>query len=321
MLSPGELIQGHQDLNNNCFACHAPFGGIDNDKCIACHKLAEIGKADLNTAMAGAENTPVLFHEKLASQSCTACHTDHDGIDAQMQNKGFKHALLSENIIQNCVSCHQKPIDNLHKQLTSNCVSCHNTEGWKSGVKFNHEMLAAAEKDNCVSCHQKPVDNLHKQLTSNCVSCHNTEGWKSGVKFNHDMLAVADRGNCASCHQKPKDTFHQGLKDQCSTCHSTEKWMPANFEHDQYFVLDGDHNASCNTCHKNNNYSTYTCYGCHEHTVSNILSEHREEGISNINNCVACHRSGDEDDARRGGEGNGGNKSDRKKNKRDDDDD
>lgn len=47
----------------------------------------------------------------------------------------------------------------------------------------------------------------------------------------------------------------------------------------------------------NNDYSSYTCYGCHEHSRSKIREEHVEEGIYDYENCVECHRSGDEDEA------------------------
>lgn len=256
MLSPGELIQGHQDLKNDCFSCHTAFSSVSNDKCIACHQLSEIGKD--SSAVAG--NTKILFHQNLATQSCTACHADHKGIAPEISLSSFKHDLLSETVIS-----------------------------------------------NCVSCHQKPEDQIHRQLTSNCKSCHNTEGWKSSVVFNHDMLTVSDKNNCVSCHQKPKDALHASLKDNCNQCHSTSKWVPSSFDHAVYFVLDNDHNASCNTCHKGSGYDTYTCYGCHEHTVSNILSEHNEEGIYNINNCVSCHKSSDEDGVESNGEGRGRN--------------
>ena len=51
------------------------------------------------------------------------------------------------------------------------------------------------------------------------------------------------------------------------------------------------------TCHIDNDYSNYTCYGCHEHSRSKIREEHVEEGIYDYENCVECHRSGDEDEA------------------------
>ena len=46
-----------------------------------------------------------------------------------------------------------------------------------------------------------------------------------------------------------------------------------------------------------NDYSNYTCYGCHEHSRSKIREEHVEEGIHDYENCTECQRSGDEDEA------------------------
>jgi len=321
MLSPGELIQGHQDLSNDCFSCHTPFGGIENDKCIACHKLSEIGMNSKNGVDTLIGRTKILFHEKLITQSCIACHNDHKGIESERSLDGFKHTLLPEKVINNCVSCHQKPTDDLHKVLTTTCKACHNTEDWKLSAKFDHNMLTVVDKDNCVSCHQKPTDKLHKALSSACINCHSTEGWKYAVKFDHEMLAVADRNNCVSCHDNPGDSFHKSLKDNCSQCHSMDKWVPATFDHDAYFLLDQDHNVSCNTCHKNKSYDTYTCYGCHEHTESNIRSEHNEEGIYNYTNCVSCHRSADEDDIRSDGNYKQNGKEGRGKDNGKDDDD
>lgn len=323
MLNPGELTQGHQDLSNNCFSCHTPFNGIENNKCIACHKLSEIGlnPSDGKDTMAG--KAKILFHEKLSNQSCITCHTDHEGLEPEKLLAGFKHNLLSETIVSNCVSCHLKPADDLHQQLNTTCKACHNTEDWKRTVKFDHNMLTVSDKNNCVACHQKPADKLHKPLSSSCIDCHSSDKWTPAT-FDHDLLSTVDKNNCASCHENPSDAFHRSLKDNCSQCHSTDKWVPANFDHNAYFVLDSDHNASCNTCHKSKSYDSYTCYGCHEHTESNIRSEHIKEGISNFTNCVSCHRSADEDDIQSGGNYRKGNKEGSRngnKSKKDDHDD
>ena len=55
--------------------------------------------------------------------------------------------------------------------------------------------------------------------------------------------------------------------------------------------LDKNHNVSCITCHTGNDYSWYSCYGCHEHTPSNIRSKREKEGIGDLQNCVKCHRN------------------------------
>jgi hypothetical protein len=249
MISPGELLAAHQKVNDKCMQCHTAFGGITNAKCIACHKLADIGKTSINIKSDSTKMALLLFHQHLSSQQCTSCHTDHKGLKPATSITGFNHLLLSETLSNNCVSCHAKPADSIHKQILPTCNSCHNTNGWKLGVTFNHEMIQGTDKNNCVSCHHKPANEYHQQVNENC-----------------------------------------------SKCHGTGKWLPATFDHSTFFRLDGKHNAKCNTCHTNNNYSTYTCYGCHEHTENNILAKHNEEGITNIGNCVSCHKSGDEHD-------------------------
>jgi hypothetical protein len=112
------------------------------------------------------------------------------------------------------------------------------------------------------------------------------------------LLRATARGDCASCHAAPANDLHRGLRASCNQCHTTERWSPSTFDHSRFFVLDRAHNAPCVTCHTNNDFRRYTCFGCHEHTPANIRAEHEEEGIRAVDNCVSCHRSA----ADRGGE-------------------
>ena len=48
------------------------------------------------------------------------------------------------------------------------------------------------------------------------------------------------------------------------------------------------HWNTCRTCHETS-LSTYTCYGCHEHTPQNVIPKHSEEGIRDLTNCARCH--------------------------------
>ena len=245
LINPGELSNGHQKFNNDCFSCHTPFQGVHNMKCIACHQLDKIGLKSDNIVVLLSKN--ISFHKALTRQNCTACHLDHQGIFPD-QKLTFEHTLLDPITVQNCLNCHQKQEDVLHSALAGTCNSCHNFENWKTVTRFDHEMINKDQSQNCLSCHQKPKDKLHSRIVTNCLSCH-----------------------------------------------SVTKWKPATFEHSLYFVLDQDHNTDCIVCHKNNNFETYTCYGCHEHTPSNIASKHREEGITDFNQCAKCHKSADED--------------------------
>jgi hypothetical protein len=223
MVGPGKLIPGHNKLEADCFACHAPFIGADSQRCITCHKPTDIGR--LTTVGQPVEKplTATPFHQKLVKEDCVACHSDHAGV------KRFR-----------------------------------------------------------------------------------VQG-----RFNHTLLQKGTRAECQGCHLSPKDSLHQQITGNCSQCHSQEKWTPATFDHDKLFELDRDHNDRCVTCHARNDYSRYTCYGCHEHTPENIRRKHIKESIRNYDNCVECHRNADEHDIR-GPYGNGGGKGQRDRKKHDD---
>jgi hypothetical protein len=194
-----------------------------------------------------------------------------------------------------------------HHKLEADCFAC-------------HASFTGASSERCTTCHkpedigrltslgqpiQKPLTATpfhQKLIKQDCVACHSDH---AGVKryrvtgqFNHALLQPASRKECQSCHKAPTDSLHQQITANCSQCHTADKWLPATFDHDKYFVLDRDHNAKCVTCHVRNDYSRYTCYGCHEHTPEKIRREHVEEGIRDYKNCVECHRSADEHDIR-----------------------
>ena len=204
MVSPGKLIAGHQQLDQDCFACHAAFRGASSEKCVSCHTPAAIGRLTTTGKPVAKPLTLAPFHQELISQNCVACHSDHAGVKPYQLHGSFDHALLKKETV-----------------------------------------------DTCHACHKAPADSLHQQITGNCAKCH-----------------------------------------------TQKKWTPAAFDHNKYFVLDRDHNVTCVTCHSRNDYSRFTCYGCHEHTPANIRREHIDEGINKFDNCVECHRSANESDIR-----------------------
>jgi hypothetical protein len=71
MLSPGEVIEGHQNIKNKCSECHQAFSGIDSQKCISCHKLDSIGMNSPGNMDSNPDSGKILFHQHLKSQECT----------------------------------------------------------------------------------------------------------------------------------------------------------------------------------------------------------------------------------------------------------
>ena len=227
--------------------------------------------------------------------------------------RGWLMALISANLavlialvfIYPHLMVSPGPVVSAHAEINTDCFAC-------------HAPLRGASSERCIACHtlsdiglrsskgvplvQKTKGlktSFHQELIEkDCVACHSDHQaprltQRSRKPFSHDLLRVAVREQCASCHVAPTDKLHSKLSANCKQCHGQQAWKPATFDHGKFFVLDKDHNASCETCHTGNDYSRYTCYGCHEHTPAKVRAEHLKEGIPDYENCVECHRSGD----------------------------
>ena len=228
-ISPGELVNGHQKLNNQCSACHSPFGGIVNSKCISCHKLSEIGKENINT---------IFFHERLKNSSCVSCHADHKGMIQDNTLMKFEHDLLSEEDKINCNACHKAPNSGSHKYFLNTCNSCHTNEVWKTTTKFSHEMIEANQRQNCTLCHSAPTDNMHKDFGRDCISCHSLDQWNPS-SFNHENYFAFDvnhHSTCTNCHSNNNFKAYS-----CTNCHehSANKLFNEHAEEGISDILNG----------------------------------------------------------------------------------
>ncbi len=200
-----------------------------------------------------------------------------------------------------------------HQELETDCFACHSS--WRGSTSARciachvpEQIGLATTTGQAITRRKSPVA-FHQELAEqDCVACHSDHSgvrrYRQQGRFDHGLLQAATREQCQACHQSPTDALHQKITGNCSQCHRADRWIPATFDHDKYFALDRHHNDRCVTCHVRNDYSRYTCYGCHEHSPASIRREHIEEGIGNFDNCVECHRSGNKHDMRgeRGGE-------------------
>ncbi len=221
------------------------------------------------------------------SDRCAECHevdsigvltTAGEPIAEPKTKRGFHQELLEKD----CVACHSE-----HRGVAT----------LRTTQRFSHALLEPQMREACANCHSAPSDRNHEKLTDNCQQCHVTERW-SPAEFDHRQLDRKVLERCGSCHAAPDDSLHPDPGDECGQCHETAGWSPATFDHAEYFRFDRHHDTECTTCHEDGDYREYTCYGCHEHTPWNVRGEHLEEGIRDFENCVECHRSGDEDEAK-----------------------
>jgi hypothetical protein len=320
----------HQDditkfAPDTCDSCHRQMDVVFTQShvlsfgsdCLACHDGVDKFGSDF-------EHSAFAFQlsGKHADVACTKCHLDARTV-ADLQSAP-----------QDCFSCHQK--DDKHEGgFGTDCSACHNPMNW-SDATFDHNLsvfklegehaevkcdqchvnnVFKGTPQDCVSCHQKD-DEHNGEFGTDCAACHTPKTW-DGATFDHSLSSFPLTGahttvdckqchtngqfkgldtTCLACHAEP--TEHAGqFGTDCVACHTTTAWTPATFNGDHTFPLNHGEGGqvSCATCHPAG-YTTYTCYGCHEHNESNISSEHREEGISNFENCMECHADGREHD-------------------------
>lgn len=207
--------------------------------------------------------------------------------DAQRWISPGEPIAAHAEIAADCFACHSPFLGSSAEK----CAACHAIED--IGVKTTAG-LAIDGNATSVAFHRDLIE-------ADCVACHSdhrgVRPFRTAQRFSHELLNTPVRNDCRGCHRNPDDALHRNLTQSCGQCHGQERWLPANFDHSEYFRFDRHHRTACATCHVEADYRRYTCYGCHAHTPAKIREEHLEEGIRDFENCVECHRSGDEEEA------------------------
>ncbi|MDH4457485.1 MAG: cytochrome c3 family protein [Nevskia sp.] len=193
-----------------------------------------------------------------------------------------------------------------HAAIAGECRSCHlPLRGTPAAKCIGCHALADIglhRSDGAPISHATPRVAFHQQLaTPDCVACHGEHRGPLAAgalpHFSHAQLKPTIQAQCESCHRKPDGALHRKLGGNCQQCHASSGWKPARFEHQALFALSGPHDTTCANCHVGGDTTQFTCYGCHEHQPASIAARHRREGITDIANCVQCHRSADDDEA------------------------
>lgn len=266
LLSPGPLIRGHQNLENDCLKCHTPAKGVPDSKCLECHK--EI-RAD------------VLAHQGfhgLTHETCIQCHKDHKGRNfdsTRIDPRTFNHKLTGF------------PLQGKHAEIE--CTDCHTQRRDEGGRDVVHPngVRYFGLSPRCVSCHKK--DDVHhfpgKWAREDCNACHHSaRSWTTDTHFDHAKEThYALEGKhaelkCAACHQPnptaPPIYVWSNLKeDQCLACHK---------DHHDGNLSPRFQGGDCTQCHSQNHWQIRDF----DHTVTGFKLQGRHAEIT----CVACHR-------------------------------
>ena len=278
LVMPGDVIEGHAELESECSSCHVSFNRAGQDAlCRDCH---EDVSDDLESGRG--------FHGKsddVSGKRCASCHTDHEGRKADILNldeAGFDHRFTDFEL--------------QGKHSEAACDGCH--------------APVAKHRDtpvDCVDCHQE--DDVHQNFLGDaCADCHNPNDWLE-VEFDHDVTGYPLVGKhienaCTDCHADQthqntpvtcygchaEDDSHGGRSgDKCENCHNPSSWTDTSFDHasNTDFPLEFKHaTLSCTDCHSEDPFDDVmdmACASCH-------IEDDAHNGHRGTD-CGACHAS------------------------------
>ena len=130
-----------------------------------------------------------------------------------------------------------------------------------------------------------PLTGAHSNVANDCVLCHNGD-------------YVNTPNTCVGCHQDDYDGStnpdHQtnNISTDCISCHNEDAWVPSDFNHNDFYVLNGAHANianDCFSCHMGDYVNTpTTCIGCHQSDYDGTTNpDHAAAGFPT--DCLSCH--------------------------------
>jgi len=172
VLLPGPLVSAHASLEGDCLACHVPWKGASDSKCIECHgksfRATQHPDAYHAIAAASGQKSPQKrdSSKPFAEPPCQMCHTEHRG----------RKELLRRVEDAQCVNCHA------FRSLNAGHPAFRPHAGPRKGslaAIINHKkhMGVTTEKVTCASCHlagkqANGGEFAPPTFEKACVRCH-----------------------------------------------------------------------------------------------------------------------------------------------------
>jgi hypothetical protein len=324
---PGPTSRGHHAFENKCEACHEPWKGVTNDRCLRCHEESLTAGEDAHPESKFADPRNADRVAGLDARACATCHKEHD--PARTRAGGV---TLPADF---CAACHQ---DIGHERPShasfafdgcarAGCHNFHDNRGLYEGflAKHLHEpdnlekrAVALVTKAPAAGAALGPADadapaeartekavrewasTAHAKAGINCTACHELRDAATGMTEWKDKPGSA---SCGGCHGAEHEGFRRG-QHGVRTALGLTPLTPAMAR----LPMKADAGArvlDCDACHGAHAYDTAraaadACLGCHDDRHSRGWSatrhalawsrERRGEAAPGTGvSCATCH--------------------------------
>lgn len=279
------LTGAHLDVAMDCNVCHNGDYINTPNTCDGCHM------PDYNASVNPDHpelNLPV---------TCDDCHTtapDWMPATFDIHDQFYPLSGAHLEIADDCAACHNGDYIN----TPNTCDGCHMPD-YNASTNPDHQDLNLPF--TCDDCHTTapdwmpatfdihddfwPLNGAHALIATDCVACHNGD-------------YVNTPNECVACHQSDfdgttdPDHNQNNISPECIDCHNEDAWVPSDFDHDDFWPLNGAHfdiRNDCFACHMGEYVNTPNdCIGCHQEDYDNTTNPDHSAAMFPTD-CLLCH--------------------------------
>ncbi len=239
-LSNGPLSSSHATLEQDCAACHTPFGEVSSESCSTCHEKYgdELGVYSFASHYLYRTNDFQRLGVREHETACAACHAEHLGREAEITHLEDGH----------CLPCHAfGSFNREHPQFDFAADGARDDDA----LAFTHvhhtrevmerQGLVDVERA-CLYCHNPRPDGKRFEpldFDRHCDACHLTAGTATarlpvagagspGVVTLDTLVAEQPPGTRWALFANPNEYRQAGPRVSKSPVHHYDDWILYN---------------------------------------------------------------------------------------------
>ena len=304
------LSDAHERLEADCAACHEPWSGPTDEKCLACHSRNLAQDTHNKKVLENPQKAKPI--NRLVGAKCVDCHREHQ----EVKTSGYTGP---ESLCVRChpqeslppgrhfsgekESCQKAGCHRYHTNLTQSeivsgvwgrlleATKTIDPEKLKPYKKLSEIEIATMRADPFYN--EKPAItsrfeiSKHNGTEATCARCHN----KNGDTVDLSPSAAI----CLDCHKTQTKTFltgAHGAKERSPSGapglfgHETGAKVTCGSCHDSHSLrLEEARITACNACHESTHSKSYYGSGHYRYLSDPIFASKKLKGVD----CAGCH--------------------------------